>query len=52
MPPTSFASATSTSRHLAIELEKPGAARKGLMPGVRELLDALAPRETTSTSRC
>ena len=32
-------------RHLAIELEKPGVARKGLMPGVRELLDALAPRE-------
>jgi phosphoglycolate phosphatase-like HAD superfamily hydrolase len=30
---------------LAIELEKPGAARKGLMPGVRELLDALAPRD-------
>ena len=32
-------------RHLAIELEKPGAARKGVMPGVRELLDALAPRD-------
>ena len=31
-------------RHLAIELETPGAARKGLMPGVRDLLDALAPR--------
>ena len=31
--------------HLAIELEKPGAARKGLMPGIRELLDALAPRD-------
>jgi len=31
--------------HLAIELEKPGTARKGLMPGVRELLDALAPRD-------
>jgi phosphoglycolate phosphatase len=31
--------------HLAIELEKPGVARKGLMPGVRELLDALAPRD-------
>jgi phosphoglycolate phosphatase len=31
--------------HLAIELEKPGASRKGLMPGVRELLDALAPRD-------
>ena len=32
-------------RHLAIELEQPGVARKGLMPGVRELLDALAPRD-------
>src|SRR5471032_3271030 len=32
------------ARHLAIELDKPGVARKGLMPGVRELLDALAPR--------
>jgi phosphoglycolate phosphatase len=32
-------------RHLAIELEKPGVARKGVMPGVRELLDALAPRD-------
>ena len=32
-------------RYLAIELEKPGVARKGLMPGVRELLDALAPRD-------
>jgi phosphoglycolate phosphatase-like HAD superfamily hydrolase len=32
-------------RHLAIELEKPGVNRKGLMPGVRELLDALAPRD-------
>jgi phosphoglycolate phosphatase len=32
-------------RALAIELEKPGASRKGLMPGVRELLDALAPRD-------
>jgi phosphoglycolate phosphatase-like HAD superfamily hydrolase len=31
-------------RHLAVELDKPGASRKGLMPGVRELLDALAPR--------
>jgi phosphoglycolate phosphatase-like HAD superfamily hydrolase len=31
-------------RHLAIELEKPGVNRKGLMPGIRELLDALAPR--------
>ena len=32
-------------RYLAVELEKPGVARKGLMPGVRELLDALAPRD-------
>ena len=32
-------------RHLAIELHKPGVARKGLMPGIRELLDALAPRD-------
>jgi phosphoglycolate phosphatase len=32
-------------RHLAVELEKPGVNRKGLMPGVRELLDALAARE-------
>src|SRR3954453_5569162 len=32
-------------RHLAIELEKPGVARKGLMPGVRELLDALTERD-------
>jgi phosphoglycolate phosphatase-like HAD superfamily hydrolase len=32
-------------RRLAAELEKPGVARKGLMPGVRELLDALAPRD-------
>jgi len=32
-------------RHLAIELDKPGASRKGLMPGIRELLDALAPRD-------
>src|SRR3954467_4796151 len=32
-------------RHLAVELDKPGIARKGLMPGVRELLDALALRE-------
>jgi len=32
-------------RHLAIELQQPAAARKGLMPGVRELLDALTPRE-------
>ena len=32
-------------RHLAIEIEKPGPTRKGLMPGVRELLDALAARD-------
>jgi phosphoglycolate phosphatase-like HAD superfamily hydrolase len=31
-------------RHLTIELEKPGA-RKGLMPGVRELLDVLCRRD-------
>jgi phosphoglycolate phosphatase len=31
-------------RHLAIELDKPGA-RKGLMPGVRELLDVLRRRD-------
>jgi phosphoglycolate phosphatase-like HAD superfamily hydrolase len=31
-------------RHLTIELDKPGA-RKGLMPGVRELLDALVRRD-------
>ena len=31
-------------RHLAIELQKPGP-RKGMMPGVRELLDALAARD-------
>ena len=31
-------------RHLAAEIDKPGVNRKGLMPGVRELLDALAPR--------
>jgi phosphoglycolate phosphatase-like HAD superfamily hydrolase len=32
-------------RHLANEIQKPGQARKCLMPGVRELLDALAARE-------
>ncbi len=32
-------------RHLAIELDKPAVSRKGLMPGVRELLDALASRD-------
>jgi phosphoglycolate phosphatase len=31
-------------RHLVVELEKPGVARKGVMPGVRDLLDALASR--------
>ena len=31
-------------RHLATQLDQPSALRKGLMPGVRELLDALAPR--------
>jgi phosphoglycolate phosphatase-like HAD superfamily hydrolase len=31
-------------RHLVVELEKPGA-RKGVMPGVRELLDALFERD-------
>jgi len=31
-------------RHLAIEPEQPGASRKGVMPGVRALLDALANR--------
>ena len=30
--------------HLVVELEKPGA-RKGVMPGVRELLDALSERD-------
>jgi phosphoglycolate phosphatase len=28
-------------RHLALELERPSTGRKGLMPGVRELLEAL-----------
>ena len=28
--------------HLAVEIQKPGASRKGIMPGVRELLDALS----------
>jgi phosphoglycolate phosphatase len=31
-------------RHLLVELEKPGA-RKGVMPGVRDLLDALSKRD-------
>src|SRR4051812_42820763 len=35
-------------RHLAIEINHPGVARKGLMPGVRELLDALAARDDVS----
>jgi phosphoglycolate phosphatase len=35
-------------RHLAVELEKPGVNRKGVMPGVRELLDALAARDDVS----
>src|SRR4051812_5029946 len=32
-------------RHLAIELEQPGASRKGVMPGVRALLEALSDRD-------
>ena len=32
-------------RYLALEIVAPGVARKGLMPGVRELLDALATRD-------
>ena len=32
-------------RYLALEIVAPGVARKGLMPGVRELLDALARRD-------
>jgi phosphoglycolate phosphatase-like HAD superfamily hydrolase len=32
-------------RHLAVEIQKSSQTRKGLMPGVRELLDALAPRD-------
>jgi len=35
---------TAYLRHLTIELDKPGP-RKGLMPGVRELLDALSGRD-------
>jgi len=31
-------------RHLAVEVEKPGP-RKGVMPGIRELLDALVERD-------
>jgi len=30
--------------HLAVEIHKPGASRKGIMPGIRELLDALSAR--------
>ena len=32
-------------RHLAIELDKPGRGRKGVMPGVRKLLDTLEARD-------
>jgi phosphoglycolate phosphatase-like HAD superfamily hydrolase len=32
-------------RRLAEEIDKPGDSRKGIMPGVRELLDALARRD-------
>jgi phosphoglycolate phosphatase len=32
-------------RYLAEEIDKPGDSRKGLMPGIRELLDALAGRD-------
>jgi phosphoglycolate phosphatase len=32
-------------RHLAIEIQQVGAGRKGIMPGVRRLLDTLAPRD-------
>jgi phosphoglycolate phosphatase len=32
-------------RLLEIEIEKPGDSRKGVMPGIRELLDALAARD-------
>src|SRR5262249_25699730 len=31
--------------HLVREIEHPGASRKGIMPGVRQLLDALVPRD-------
>jgi phosphoglycolate phosphatase len=31
--------------HLAIEIDKPGASRKAIMPGIRDLLDALAGRD-------
>ena len=39
------ASASVYVRHLAHRAREAGRARKGLMPGVRELLDALAPRD-------
>ena len=32
-------------RHLACELQRPGAGRKGLMPGIRELLEVLVRRD-------
>ena len=31
--------------HLAVEIDRPGPSRKGIMPGVRALLDALAGRD-------
>jgi phosphoglycolate phosphatase-like HAD superfamily hydrolase len=36
-------------RHLIVELEEPGA-RKGVMPGIRELLDALSDRDDVYTA--
>jgi phosphoglycolate phosphatase len=33
-------------KHLERELQHPGASRKGMMPGVRELLDAMSPIES------
>jgi len=36
-------------RHLIVELEKPGA-RKGVMPGIRELLDTLSDRDDVYTA--
>jgi phosphoglycolate phosphatase len=36
-------------RHLIVELEKPGA-RKGVMPGIRELLDALSDHDDLYTA--
>src|SRR5438093_3314438 len=32
-------------RRLEVEIEKPGDSRKGVMPGIRELLDALSARD-------